>query len=263
VLEMDDHFHSVTMQYRKTCSDWFGGHSLTDKKQFVAETKDPLFKELGRRPNIGYILTEHKKEYLKFKDSSTEDMFPSADIHSRFKALFQIWNEVALICMDTVLSETVPSSAPSSDGVDSLEPLTSAEDRSNVRKFAGIHSSISLIHYFAKNGEKEEECKMEEDERVQNRTEEIPLGKHVDTGLMTLIECSDVVGLEVLDRKSNTYYYPESMFDPKKHLFVIAGRKMELFTHKKEVKSTWHRVRIPVENERNSLLYFMEIVKDQ
>merc|ERR1712154_260670 len=132
-------------------------------------------------------------------------------------------------------------------------------DRDNIRKFAGIHASISLIHYFNKNGEKEEEEKLTGEDRLKNRTLEIPLGKHVDTGVMTLITCSDVVGLEVLDRKTDKYYYPEQTFDPKKHIFCIVGRKMELFSHKKEIKATWHQVRIPVEKERSSLLYFMEI----
>ena len=272
VLEMDDNFNAITTRYRSICSEWFDGNSLSEKEKFVAESKDPLFKELGRRPNIGYILTEHKKEYLKFKDSSAEDMFPSADIHSRFKALFREWNDAALLCMDTVLSEPVASSkntngTPSNEEdeeklPEGMEAMTTLEDRSNIRKFAGIHSSISLIHYFDKKGEKADEHKMNDKDRRTNRTVEVPLGKHVDTGLMTLITCSDVVGLEVLDRKTNRYYYPEQTFDPKKHIFVIAGRKMELFTHKKVVKSTWHQVRIPLEKERNSLLYFMEIQKD-
>ncbi len=65
-----------------------------------------------------------------------------------------------------------------------------------------------------------------------NRTVEVPLGNHIDTGLMTFISCSDQHGLQVLDRYSQQYFYPELIFDPSKHIFVIAGRKMELFTWK-------------------------------
>merc|ERR1719283_654291 len=103
-----------------------------------------------------------------------------------------------------------------------VEPLTSAEDRENVRKFGAIHASISLIHYFDKKCGKEDEAKLDEDDRLKNRTEEVPLGKHVDTGLMTLITCSDVAGLEVLDRRSDKYYHAEKQFDERKHVFVIA-----------------------------------------
>ena len=292
VLEMDDNFYKITQDYRATCGQWFDSNTFDHKKTFIAESKDALFKELGRRPNIGYILTENKKEYLKFKNSSTVDMFPNQEIYTKFKQLYQIWDDAAMICMECILSEIVPK--PKKDTMtatkskseskteekkdenenedkeseeklpENMEFLTTKEDRANIRKFGGIHSSISLIHYFKKLCDKEDEEKVleTEDDKLKNRILEVPLGKHVDTGLMTLITCSDVAGLEVLDRKTNKYFYPENTFDPKKHIFVIAGRKMELFSWKSVIKPTWHAVRIPLETERNSLLYFMEIQKD-
>ena len=97
---------------------------------------------------------------------------------------------------------------------------------------------------------------------------------------MTFISCSDIKGLQILDRKSNSYFHCEPLFDSTKHIFVIAGRysffilytnqkinkktkrKMELFSWKKPIKPTWHQVEIPLATERFSLLYFMEIQKD-
>mmetsp|Transcript_51570 Transcript_51570/g.85449 ORF Transcript_51570/g.85449 Transcript_51570/m.85449 type:complete len:231 (+) Transcript_51570:378-1070(+) len=229
-------------------------------------------------------------------------MFPSQEIYDKFKQLCAAWEGAAMTCMHTVLSEIVPSpqqdangndrsgeteSAPEAkndenDDVDAeekkqekekqenesipdgYEALCTVDDRKNIEQFGGVHSSISLIHYFNKNCEEgeEEKCALSEDEKLKNRVLEVPLDKHVDTGLMTLITCSDVAGLEVLDRKTNKYFMPEQIFDSTKHIFVIAGRKMELFTWKKPVNATWHAVKIPLQFERNSLLYFMEIQKD-
>eukprot|EP01083_Nonionella_stella_P000120 354_1 len=254
VLEMDETFQSLATQYRSICDAWLKGNRFSEKRKFIAESKDELFRELGRRPNIGYILTEHKKEYLKFKDSSSQDTFPNTQMYDAFKQLFPLWNDAAMTCMETVLSETVPKED---------EPLTDKGDRDAIRKFGAIHASISLIHYFGKQCEKEEENKLNsEDERLSNRTTEVPLGNHIDTGLMTFVTCSEQFGLQVLDRKTNRYYYPEKVFDPMKHMFVMAGRKMELFTWKNVIEPTWHAVTVPLEKERNSLLYFMEIQKD-
>eukprot|EP01084_Bolivina_argentea_P049784 91566_1 len=81
ILEMDEKFIQTTTDYRSICGKWFNETNFTEKKKYIAESKDALFKELGRRPNIGYILTENKKEYLKFKDSSSIDMFPTKQIY--------------------------------------------------------------------------------------------------------------------------------------------------------------------------------------
>ena len=74
ILEMPDSFYQITQDYRAECGKWFKENSFAEKKKYTAESKDELFRELGRAPNIGYILTEHKKEYLKLchvPDSNT------------------------------------------------------------------------------------------------------------------------------------------------------------------------------------------------
>jgi len=113
-----------------------------------------------------------------------------------------------------------------------------------------------------KKKKKKKKNQLSEEELLYNRSEEIPLGKHVDTGVLTFILTSDVGGLQILDRKTNEYYHPEKSFKPGTHMIVIVGRKMELFSYKKKIDPTWHQVKIPVDLERLSLLYFMEIQKE-
>merc|ERR1712008_135247 len=145
--------------------------------------------------------------------------FPTASMYTKFKQLYKIWDDAAMCCMETVLSEPVKIKKKSNSNneeetneklPDGFEALTRKIDRDNVRKFGGIHSSISLIHYFDQKCAKDEENELKsEEDRLSNRTMEVPLDKHVDTGLLTLITCSDVPGLQILDRKTDTYFYPE------------------------------------------------------
>ena len=80
---------------------------------------------------------------------------------------------------------------------------------------------------------------------------------------MTFILCSDFSGLQILDRKTNKYIPVEDHYDANKCMSVIAGRKMEhIFLWKEVIPATWHYVKIPIEQEKLSLLYFLEIQKD-
>eukprot|EP01083_Nonionella_stella_P195534 720231_1 len=277
VLEMDESFWECAREYRTLSSNWLYNNSIQHKLKYESVAKDELFAELGRKPNIGYILTEYKKEYLKYKNTSNEDTFPSKQIYNSFKKLFSKWNNAAMTCMDTILSEPIKKNPNKKQNyveekdeknddeiyANGMEPLTSKIDRDNIRKFGAIHSSLSLIHYFSRRCAKEDEEKLAtRDEKLTNRTVEVPLDVHVDTGVITMVSCSDVCGLEMLDRKTNKYFKPEEIFDPNKHVFCHAGRKMELFSWKNAIKPTWHAVRIPLSTNRLCLLYFMEIQKD-
>jgi len=66
----------------------------------------------------------------------------------------------------------------------------------------------------------------------------------------------------MLDRKTGKYFPCEQYYSSNKHMFVIAGKKMEIFANLKPINPTWHQVRIPVTSERFSLLYFVEIQKE-
>jgi len=258
VIEANDEFVNLCTKYRNTCDQWFKSKTFREKQQFESKPKDELFAELGRRPNEGYVLTQHKKEYLKFKAGSDRDLFPTEEIYDQCQVLIKQWRVMAESCLDVILLEPCVDEKTKEDTT-----LVSEEDVENIKKFGEIHASVSLIHYFKQlRGENEQDKKLTEEEEIANRTIEVPLGEHVDTGVITLILCSDISGLEMLDRRSNQYFKCENMYDAGKHMFVIAGRKLELFSTNKPIESTWHQVKIDVNTERYSLLYFWEIQKD-
>ena len=97
---------------------------------------------------------------------------------------------------------------------------------------------------------------MTEDEKLMNRVLEIPLGKHVDTGILTCKICSGTSGLEILNRNNNEYFDSEKLYTPIKHMFVTPGRKMELFSYHKRIPACWHRVKIPVTGTIHLIIRF-------
>jgi len=79
--------------------------------------------------------------------------------------------------------------------------------------------------------------------------------------LLQLIICAEVPGLQIWDAVNQNWLEVEKLVTPKEDLFVIAGRKMQLFSQQKEsvFKPTTHRVALPLNTERCSLLYFVDI----
>lgn len=76
--------------------------------------------------------------------------------------------------------------------------------------------------------------------------------------------CSDVPALQVQDRVTKKWYMPEKYCNPKKDCFVILGLKMNRFATFSEAESkkflpTLHRVVLPFNTHRNSLLYFQDL----
>jgi len=90
-----------------------------------------------------------------------------------------------------------------------------------------------------------------------------PSGIHTDTGLLTCITCAKVPGLQVLDRESGKFLAVETMVQPGKDLFMIMGRKMQVLCQQGSDQSvfipTVHRVVLPPDTERSSLLYFQDV----
>jgi len=90
-----------------------------------------------------------------------------------------------------------------------------------------------------------------------------PSNTHLDTGLLTTITSSDVHGLEVQDRFNNSWVRIEALANPKTELFVIIGRKLQLLASSPQASkmfpATVHRVALPFDVERFSMLYFQDI----
>ena len=271
VVEMKDDFNSSAKLYRSLCSEWFGNNSLNEKSKFSTKYEDSESKEFGIKPHIGYILTPSVKEYIRLKKNTDKSLFPSIEIYNLYHKLFDRWNTFTNKCIDIVFDEIVNVFDNKTQKYN-LEPILNKQEKQEIVERNLNYSSLSVIHYFdnicAKQKNKNEselESKDDEDfnDKYNQRTKEIPLDKHQDTGVMTFILCSDVCGLQIFDRKTNKYIDVENYYDSNQCMFVISGRKMEhIFSWKKIIPATWHYVKIPVEKERFSLLYFLEIQKD-
>jgi len=93
--------------------------------------------------------------------------------------------------------------------------------------------------------------------------------EHTDTGILTLILCSKVPGLQVWDRKNNRWAEIEKELiekykskNPREHLVVcIMGEKIRMFANSPSLVPTLHRVMVADGVERSSLLYFMDTAK--
>jgi len=104
---------------------------------------------------------------------------------------------------------------------------------------------VSVIRYFAAS----------EQETVVHS----PCDEHFDTGVLTLILVSEVPGLEILDQKSGKWLEIERLGTPG-DVVVIMGRKVEmLFAKEANLKPTFHRVRIPKNIVRHSILFFCDL----
>jgi len=65
VIEMNEAFMNECFSYRSLCADWFYENTFEDKLKYEAEIKDEIMKEIGRKPNIGYVLSKKKKRIFK------------------------------------------------------------------------------------------------------------------------------------------------------------------------------------------------------
>jgi isopenicillin N synthase-like dioxygenase len=88
-----------------------------------------------------------------------------------------------------------------------------------------------------------------------------PSKTHTDTGILTLIICSDVPGLQVWDTKNDEWLEVEKIVNPMEDMFVVLGRKMQLFAQDQPsvLMPCTHRVALPLNTERSSLLYFLDV----
>jgi len=236
---------------RKHIHTFFSTTPLADKLEMRLPIRDdPL---LRIRPNRGYV-SGKVKEFLKLRHYPDDDkLFPQnpPELEGSFRAAIDGMKEISLDAFMTI--------AQSSDVTNKhIKELTKT-----VQDFFEEGSSLSVIHYY-KLSEQPTEFNKEtseyaetEDEKVQIDTStHLVLGEHRDTGLLTFIEVGTVPGLEVWDPVLNRWIVVEREL-PTGHGVLIMGRKLELFLS--QYKATLHRVVIDKEQERYSVLWFMDL----
>jgi len=181
-----------------------------------------------------------------------DDPLPDVeDFQTKFERFRKNINDVAVQCLDLLCNYQCE------DGQSFLEEKLYHDVKKGIEK----KSSISMIHYYPRKPpeEREEGDKLGDDEEGQN----VPSKTHTDTGLITLISCAEVPGLQVENRANGEFLEVETIYaeTARRDLFVIIGRKIELFARKEPAffKATVHRVVLPYNIERNSMLYFVDI----
>jgi len=262
VLKCDDTTKQIIADFKESGLEFFSQDEET-KINFCGK---PVYPEDSsyqvRKVNKGYLIIKGMKEYLKFKLDETLPETPS-NFKSRFNAVYKSFHDISRTCLEYAATYQV-------NGQPFMDPAMLNEVKKKLQR-----SSVSLIRYFPVST-----TEATPDDRINNSNEyevssasdkdkdtdvqagfTYPSKTHTDTGILTLIICSDVAGLQVWDIHNNKWLEVEKMVVPKEDMFVIMGRKMELFSKQSPsvFLPTTHRVALPVNTERSSLLFFQDV----
>jgi len=223
------------LSMRDNVASFFDLSEEEKKKYMPPASTDPLLK--GRRPNRGYC-TGKSKEYLKIRLRDESSAYPQqpAELESAFRdAMNSLW-ELTHAAFLQIANTTI-------DGTD--KPWMDKKTVDNLTPFFPEGSSVSVIKYHAEDSSSE--------------IDHTPLDEHVDTGIVTLIRVGDVPGLHVFDQQRQEWLEIEKIA-PINDLLLIMGRKMELLLDRSvKLVPTLHRVVIPKNKERYSMLFFMDV----
>jgi len=209
---------------------------LEEKQKFMPPASaDPLLR--GRRPNRGYC-TGKSKEYLKIRLQDGSAAYPSQPAsleHDFSTAMNDMWDltKGAFMCVANTPIQGTDKTWMDKQTVDNLTP------------FFPEGSSVSVIRYYA--------------EDTSSGEDHTPLDEHVDTGIVTLIRVGEIPGLHVFDQLRREWLEVEKLA-PLNDMLLITGRKVELLLDKSvKLTPTLHRVVIPKDKERYSMLFFMDV----
>jgi len=214
---------------------------------FKQETNIKKINEDPKKEGMGYVETK-TKQYLKLrKYGDRTQKFPEtpSDLKEKYVEGLNIfhsitWNILRELCRFTH-KYTNPEAIQFSD-----------KDWNIIEDAVKEMGSIGVTHYSPRPKEEVDSSNMVD-----------ICSAHRDTGILTFVVVSEVPGLQVWDRSKDTWMDVERLLWPqraKQHLLVaMMGEKIEMFTGSKVLKATDHRVMVPPETGRDSLLYFMDV----
>lgn len=237
VFHLDEAVAKSITSYRSSCEEFF---RLSDVEKLRLSGIDGS--EMKKR-NDGYLVVDGSKEFLKLKPKNPE-YFPS---HSEtFRSSFTKCYE----SFYNMFAKTF--SIIANDVNEKGQKYISDELENIILNRMKESASISVINYFP----------VEKPLVTTKELEDfsIPSEIHQDTGVMTFIMCSDVVGLQVRARGSEEWVTVERLAQAGTDMFCILGKKIEMFaTDPRALKyeATWHRVILPYNVQRYSTLYFI------
>jgi len=259
VLKCDEKTIDAIANYKKVGSEFFS----LDNDYKMNYSGGQIDEIVTRKVNKGYLCVKGMKEFLKLQANVDIKDVPSqpTQLQNSFQNVVSILDSIAKTCLDNVAKYEV-------DGKTFME-----SNFYEMMKQKLFKSSLSLIHYFPMpecspdetfNNSNADEYVDGDDEQKDKITEgglTYPSKTHTDTGILTLIICAEVPGLQVWDVVNQKWLEVEKMVTPKEDLFVIVGRKTQLFSKQRDstFKPTTHRVALPLNTERSSLLYFLDV----
>jgi len=249
VITLDDEIQPVVTDYIKYSREFFA-EDIEYKKGFKGQPKykDELDMYKERQVNKGFLVLDHK-EFLKLSLTDPTQKMPDRpeQLGGTFKVLCENWEGMMKKFLKIMLDTTEPETG---------KPYS--KDYSAIMEFVGMGSSVSIIDYHAipKN-----EAKYASSDKATDDNH-FPSATHFDTGLLTFIMCSSVPALQIQDRVTKEWFMPEKICTPGRDAFLIIGTKLKLLSSNgasKFIPPTLHRVCLPYETQRNSLLYFMDL----
>eukprot|EP01130_Rhizamoeba_saxonica_P011855 TRINITY_DN4942_c4_g2_i1.p1 TRINITY_DN4942_c4_g2~~TRINITY_DN4942_c4_g2_i1.p1 ORF type:complete len:300 (-),score=60.86 TRINITY_DN4942_c4_g2_i1:151-1011(-) len=225
ILRLDDDLMNALLEFIEA-SQIFFEQTASEKEAYTVH--DPL----RGRLNQGYILVDRIKEFLKFKAG---DELPDVPPHlaDRFDQFIALIHPLAESILD-LIAET-----ETEEGTKYMDETLYKQ----VKEMLPLKSAVAMISYYPRLPPEERD--QDDPPTYDEDGLSIPSQTHTDTGLITLISCSDVPGLQVEDRRTGEWIEVEKIADPRRDLFCILGNKIELFAQRQEdtlFKRTVHRV---------------------
>jgi len=215
-------------------------------QEFFKLDKDTKMKNADpKKEGMGYVGSSEWKEYLKLRiNGDRKDTFPEEPkgIKEAYKNSLSFFHKITWPILCELNAYTLKYTDPNT------KPFTETEWKGIEQAVIEI-GSIGITHYYP---------------RPDGGDPLVDIcSAHKDTGILTFVVVSEVPGLQVLDRKNKNWFDIERILHPERSkqnlLVVMMGEKIHMFTGSSVLKPTEHRVMVPPETRRDSLLYFMDV----
>eukprot|EP01091_Cochliopodium_minus_P000105 TRINITY_DN1013_c0_g1_i1.p1 TRINITY_DN1013_c0_g1~~TRINITY_DN1013_c0_g1_i1.p1 ORF type:complete len:305 (-),score=101.40 TRINITY_DN1013_c0_g1_i1:4-918(-) len=229
--DMDPKYHQLFEDLKEVKIKYF-----TQEKE-VKEKNASVGQKGLDNTNMGFVHVKDMREYIKLRPGEGESYWPQypENFKEVWDNVFKLGFDVSWNCL-SALGKTVTREGE--------KPLLDDEKMNAIEEFVSEKSSLSLIRYFPQTGEGESDV----------------CDAHCDTGILTFFFCSSVPGLEFYDRNSESWVQIENLIKPNT-ICCFLGRKIELFGNNPNFKSLLHRVRVPTNTERYSIVYLLDVAK--
>lgn len=247
VITLNDTTLANTKCYLDVTKEFF--LQTQEKKDSFSATEEM------KKKNEGYLVVDGIKEFLKIKPTDeAKQKFP--DLPTFKPAYVDCQASLYPLC-------EIGLKHLATDILESGKPYMDPAFHTEVQRRMKERSSLTVINYFGRSTPQQrgETVKSDGDDGLF-----VPSAVHTDTGILTLISCSDVPGLQVQPHGREEFLEVEKMFSPRRDMFMVLGQKTEIFCQEAGKKDyvaryqpTVHRVHLPYNTPRSSILLFADV----